>query len=127
MRNISSIGQRSLPHDGDCLADRINHLVERGNHWVHAAQLSDIENYLDGNVNFAFENIERGRHDTSELIRRDCSIRPFDGTLGEGDEVCSSTAHDLNRKIGDGDVERRGIDLCVVYRWDQESMLVQLV
>lgn len=118
------VGVGGLPKKEDCLASRINQFVERGNHWVRSLRRSDLQNYSNGEIQFAFEYVCAGDKGDAEVIpgsdrRVDPSYPP-----GKSIEPHSPVYH---RPIWNrGDQPFFG-DLCVVYRWDQEPVFVRVV
>ena len=111
---------KCLSNENDCLASRIDEFVERSNHWSRRSQLSDIENYSDGEINFAFEYVEGGGHEFANLVRRDRVVSP----LKDGLAKCRFLRN-RNRQIGNLFMKHFSGDLCVVYRWNKKLMLVE--
>lgn len=69
---------RGLPDNRDCLASRIDKLIERWNDWSNFSQRTDAENYIRGDLKFSLEYIER-----RGFILPSCSIgmAPLNGQL----------------------------------------------
>ena len=114
--------QQLLPHEGDGLTDSVNHLVECGNNWIRASRLSKLENYFSGQIKFVFENVGCRNDGITQLIGRDNPVAgPFEFAFvfGERDGI------DIHHwPIGNKLAESLGLDVCLVYRWDQQSVLV---
>lgn len=120
----SSIRGRRLAQQENCLSGRINHLVERGNQWIHSAQLSDLENYFNGQINLAFVDMERRGNEVSEHSLGNVVVGPI--YAGRTEDHCGTWAHREVADIRQRGSEYRPINLCVVHRWDKQAMLVQV-
>ena len=80
---------------------------------------SDMDNYTDGNINFALEYVWRGRLRNPQLIRgQGVSCDPFEADIGK-----TRLVHCIG-KIGHDLPDHRGDPLCVIPRWNKKLMLV---
>lgn len=118
-----SAGEGRLPDNFDCLACRIDQCVERWNHWSRVSQRSDAENYLNGDIKFAFEYMCGRGSNSSELIARDI--------LGLPNHIATvfaeSAAEIQQREIGDlasNDITGKP---CIISRWDQKPVFIEKI
>jgi hypothetical protein len=120
---LASEGICRVAEKGDCLADKINQLVERANDWIkfESRRVSDIENYLDGRLKFTFENGQRRRHKGADGLVWGRPVCPLEHDTTKNAVAC------VQRKIWYLGSEDRVVERCMFFRWNEQAMLVRVV
>ena len=106
------------------MARRIDHFVERGNHWSKVSQRRDVENYLNGNLKFAFEYIDRRRLDDPELIGGHRPIGPYNVAVASPHPNILQVHH---REIGNLSPDFVAGKACIISRWNQKPVFVDKI
>jgi hypothetical protein len=128
-----SVRNGRLAQERDCLANRIAHLVERGNHCISIGRRSDLENYFNGDIQFTFEQPEAAGDDVAKLGLRHTRIEPFEiGVPKLEKNLRSLLRQAASRLLNVGHVWNCGgknvqPDFSVVYRWNEQSVLVHVI
>jgi hypothetical protein len=115
------VRERGLSDERDCLASRINQFVERCNNWSYWSTRSDAENYVNGNIKFAFEHVRRGGARHAQLLAWNVSIGPRDIPIP------TSECHVSGRKVRDLAPDNIARKPCIISRWDQEPVFIDEV
>src|SRR5436309_1740402 len=98
-------------------------LIQRRNDWIDVVRRTDLENYVDGHFQFAFEFVERGRDGFTQLIARKLVDLP-NRIVGH---FAEPTIENVEGKIRDLLPDYVGRQLCVIARWNQKLVLVENV
>lgn len=115
----ASIRGGGLNHEPDRLTRRIDQCVKRGNYWSHIFQRSDAENYIEGNIKFAFEYMERWNFDVAKFFGFYGHKWPLKCAIAER---CSAVnlEGESGRKLPDYIASQS----YVIIRWNQQPVLV---
>lgn len=111
----------TLAHEANCAVTDLREIVEEWDHWLGLYRRSDLENYVNGDIKFAFEQMKCAGNKLPNGIGRR-AIAPVESSRPSLD------GYGFNRgewPIGDMFFQNIIGNRCVTYRRDEQLMLIQ--